>query len=250
MRFIWILPLYSENVCVLPLYRLFQIYLEHLPAGKCVRVKIGDKLGIFVEAAMRFAYNLKTYPPYHLRHQHWRPTAIKEAVVFESYVFPFALVMRAYIDTQGSAYGDAGDTFPNCPKGLGINSNVDVAVLTASTTTPTAGRPTRAWGNISPGTTVVATTTTTATSATVTTTTSNTLISITAYVCGFVLLIGIVTGLVACYCCRYGFGLINRYLLCTLCLYHQACSEVWGKQVPSYEVNLLTALTGLASRIC
>ena len=195
---------------MLPLYRLFQIYLEHLPAGKCVRVKIGDKVGIFVEAAMRFASTLKTYPPYHLKHQHWRPTAVNEAVVFESDVFPYVLVMRAYIDTQGSAYGHAKDTFPNCPKGLGINSNVDVAVSAASTTTPTAGRAPRARGTISPVTTVIATTTTTTTTTTVTTTTSNTLIIITAYVCGLVLFMGIVTGLVAFYCSRYGFGLIYR----------------------------------------
>ncbi|KAK2174617.1 hypothetical protein NP493_789g00026 [Ridgeia piscesae] len=106
-------------------------YIDFMPFGttgettenkrKCVRVRIGDKVGIFVEASMKFAAIMKTYPLYHLKHQHWRPAAINEGVVFDSYVFPFVLIMRAYIDIKTSAYGNAGDPFPNCPKGLGIN---------------------------------------------------------------------------------------------------------------------------------
>ncbi|KAI0213831.1 hypothetical protein LSAT2_001082 [Lamellibrachia satsuma] len=123
------------------------IYIESKLTEKCVRVRAGDRIGVYIEEAPgAIAYTFDGTSPDALVHTQTNVTepqliAIDAVVEFGFLTFPYDFSVTAYLDTNMSLYDATDDDFPACPKGLRIPDYRDVTLPPTSPAPPVTGRP-------------------------------------------------------------------------------------------------------------
>ena len=118
----------------------FQVYIESKLA-KCVRVRSGDRLGVYIEeapGAIAYTFN-KDRPQALLVEQNASdPIQLKDFITIEKLNFPYVFSLSAYIDTNMTLYNNTDEDFPPCPAGLLIPP---YGAVTLPATTPMTARP-------------------------------------------------------------------------------------------------------------
>jgi hypothetical protein len=97
------------------------VYIESKLTQPCLRVKQGDRLGVFTEEAPgSVAYKFDSSSPMALAHNAGAMSQaihLGDTVSFDTLSFPYDFSVAAYIDTDLSKYNPKED-FPACPKAL------------------------------------------------------------------------------------------------------------------------------------
>ena len=102
---------------------MLQICIESKRTEKCVRVRAGDRIGVYIEEAPgAIAHTFDGTSPATLLHLQnvTYPIAVNEVVDFQVITFPYDFSVTAYLDTDMSQYDATDDGFPTCPTGLRI----------------------------------------------------------------------------------------------------------------------------------
>ena len=107
--------------------RLLQIYIARQSREKCLLVRAGDRVGVYIEEAPgAVAYTFDPTPPYLLGGV-FESIVSNQTVSFKSTLpFPYALSFSVYLDTNMTLYGITGDPYPDCPKRLTIPYGTDI----------------------------------------------------------------------------------------------------------------------------
>ena len=129
-------------------FLVLQIYIESKLTEHCVRVRAGDRIGVYVEEAPgAIAYTFDGASLNALIHTAGnasdpQPVKVDDIVEFGSLNFPYDFSVTAYIDTNATLYNDTTDgDFPACPKGLMIPPYWDVTLPPTTPAPPVTGRP-------------------------------------------------------------------------------------------------------------
>ena len=127
---------------LLELVIMLQIYIESKLTEKCVRVRSGDRLGVYIEETPgAIAYKFKADSPNALLYTAMNSsevTYVNDIIKFGSLNFPYLFSVLAYVDTKMDLYNDTTEEFPECPKGLRIPP---YGVVTLPPTPPPTGKP-------------------------------------------------------------------------------------------------------------
>ena len=117
-----------------------QVYIESKLA-KCVRVRSGDRLGLYIEeapGAVAYSFVSSGAQALLVTQNASDPIQLKDVITIGKLNFPYVFSLSAYIDTNMSLYNNTDEDFPPCPAGLLIPP---YGPVTLPPTTPMTARP-------------------------------------------------------------------------------------------------------------
>ena len=125
---VYILNIPYKLECILRMLTFaFQFYIGRSQQERCVKVKAGDRIGLYIEASpSAIAYTFhRDMPKVLYRPPSEVPTliAVNDVVEFYAIRFPYGHSIMAYVDTDISLYNLSVDDWVDqngCPNGLVI----------------------------------------------------------------------------------------------------------------------------------
>ena len=124
------------------MFLYLQVYFESKLTEKCIRVRQGDRVGVYLEEAPgSVSFIFDSTDPQSLSHTLTNtsvPYATGDKVVFDPLTFPYDFSVAAYVDTDLDKYENETEDRVECPKGLMIPEYID-NTLAPTTRAPITG---------------------------------------------------------------------------------------------------------------